>query len=84
MWHAGQVSVSNAGFPTTLVRPSAQRGRLPYRADAVDPYRLGELPFVEHLFGSLVADAEVGTDVPDAKGAALAHAAERKLLLAWR
>jgi hypothetical protein len=59
--------------PPLTLGPALDRRRLPYRADAVDPFRLGELPFVEHLIGSLMADAEVGADVLDAKGAASVH-----------
>jgi hypothetical protein len=60
--------------PPLPIRPSLDRHRLPQRPDAVDLLRFLEPALMEHLLGSLVADAEVGANVTDAKGAILAHA----------
>lgn len=50
---------------------------LPTRASGcVDLGRLRELAFAEHLVSPLMGDGEVGSDVGDAKGAALTHRPE--------
>lgn len=72
------VASSNAAFPTTPVWPIARSLPASTAARSRRPFRLRELPFVEHLVGSLVADAEVCADVMDAIGAAHAHRSKRR------
>lgn len=62
--------------PTTPLGPALDRRRLPHRPDGIGLIRLGEFALVRHLSGSLLADADAGGDVGDAKSASAAHRAE--------